>query len=188
MNCLQRSLSFLRVQGHKLPQKELQAKRPLPWTWLMVPTPLGHSLHRSPRICIIESNSHSYLDLSQEPCSLCYNSKLTRLTLQNGPIQSGDGSGSSGHTSDIITVEARGREPAAPSITVIFADDAQPGPHRGAMGENEEEEGQEEEADGASGATRRSATCPVNRLGATGTLSTSRLASVASMLDLNVAK
>ena len=57
------------------------------------------------------------------------------------------------------------------------------------MEENEEEEGQEEaEGGGASGATRRSATWPVNRLGATGTLSTSRLASVASMLDLNVAK
>ena len=81
---------------------------------------------------------------TREPCLLCYNSKPTRLTLQNGPIQSGDGSGSSGHTSDIITVEARGRETEAPSITVIFADDAQPGPHRGAMEENEEEEGQEE--------------------------------------------
>ena len=52
----------------------------------------------------------------REPCSLCYNSKLTKLILQNGPIQSGDGSGSSGHTSEIITVEAWGRD-AAQSTT-----------------------------------------------------------------------
>ena len=56
------------------------------------------------------------------------------------------------------------------------------------MVENEEEEGQEEAEGGASRATKRSTTWPVNRLGATGTLSTSRLASMASMLNLNVAK